>query len=83
MKPTKIEFSFDDAKLEALNLFLKDKESNLTEELEHFMDSLYKKYVPQQVREFIERKEGEMCAGSSAVRPPRRKKALEAEETSE
>ena len=38
MKPTKIEFQFDNAKLEAINLFLKDKNSQLSEELDHFMD---------------------------------------------
>ena len=48
-----------DAKLEAIGLFLKEKGGNLDEELDHFMDALYKKYVPQQVREFIEKKEAE------------------------
>lgn len=59
MKNTSIEFSFDDAKLEAINIYLKEKDSKLIEELDHFMDSLYKKYVPQAVREFIDKKESE------------------------
>lgn len=59
MKNTSIEFSFDDAKLEAINIYLKEKNSKLSEELDHFMDSLYKKYVPQAVREFIDKKESE------------------------
>lgn len=74
MKPTKIEFSFDDAKLEAINLFLKDKDSKLSDELDHFMDGLYKKYVPQQVREFIEKKEAETAQAVSSTRNSRRKK---------
>ena len=50
MKPTTIEFSFDDAKLDAINIFLKDKNATLSEELDRFMDALYKKHVPQAVR---------------------------------
>ena len=38
MKPTTIEFSFDDAKLDAINIFLKDKNATLSEELDRFMD---------------------------------------------
>ena len=60
MKPTTIEFSFDDAKLDAINIFLKDKNATLNDELERFMDSLYKDYVPQEVRSFIEKKEAEL-----------------------
>ena len=78
MKPTKIEFSFDDAKLEAINLFLKDKDSKLSDELDHFMDGLYKKYVPQQVREFIEKKEAEATQTVSPARKSRRKKETDA-----
>ena len=41
MKPTTIEFSFDDAKLDAINIFLKDKNATLSEELDRFMADLY------------------------------------------
>jgi rRNA-processing protein FCF1 len=74
MKPTKIEFQFDNAKLEAINLFLKDKDSKLSDELDRFMDELYKTYVPQQVREFIEKKEAEAQQNASAFRPSSRRK---------
>lgn len=74
MKPTKIEFQFDNAKLEAINLFLKDKNSQLSEELDHFMDELYKTHVPQQVREFIEKKEAEAQQNVGASRSSSRKK---------
>ena len=68
MKPTKIEFQFDSAKLEAINLFLKDKDSKLSDELDRFMDELYKAHVPQQVREFIEKKEAEAQQNAGASR---------------
>ena len=74
MKPTKVEFSFDDAKLEAISLFLKEKGGNLDEELDHFMDALYKKYVPQQVREFIEKKEAEAAQTAQSTKKFRSRK---------
>lgn len=74
MKNTSIEFSFDDAKLEAINIYLKEKNSKLSEELDHFMDSLYKKHVPQAVREFIDKKESEgLTSPPTPSKPTRRK----------
>ena len=57
MKPTTIQFEYDDAKLEAIRICLSDKQIDLNHELEAFMDSTYKKYVPAPVRDFIEKKE--------------------------
>ncbi len=73
MKPTTIEFSFDDAKLEAINIFLKDKNATLNDELERFMDSLYNDYVPQDVRSYIEKKEAEEMKAASPKRVVRKK----------
>lgn len=73
MKPTTIEFSFDDAKLEAINIFLKDKNATLNDELERFMDSMYKDYVPQEVRSYIEKKEAEEMKAASPKRIVRKK----------
>ena len=68
MKPTTIEFSFDDTKLEAINIFFNEKGMTLEGELERFMDTIYKKHVPQPVREFIEKKE---VVGTKASFPQR------------
>ena len=73
MKQTTIEFSFDDAKLEAINIFLKDKDATLSEELDRFMDAIYKKYVPPAVRVFIEKREGEEAKISASQRLSRKK----------
>ena len=78
MKPTKIEFSFDDAKLEAIKLFLKEKDVSLDEELDHCMDALYKKYVPQPVRDFIEKKEAEATQAVAPTKKNGRKKKSDA-----
>lgn len=74
MKNTSIEFSFDEAKLEAINIYLKEKNSKLSEELDHFMDSLYKKHVPQAVREFIDKKESEGLTSLPTPSKPTRRK---------
>lgn len=73
MKPTTIEFFFDDAKLEAINIFLRDNDATLTEELDRFMDSIYEEYVPKEVRDFIEKKEAEANKAASPKRNGRRK----------
>ena len=57
MKPTTIQFEYDDAKLEAIRICLADKQTDLNHELEAFMEAIYKKYVPAPVRDFIEKKE--------------------------
>jgi hypothetical protein len=74
MKPTKIEFQYDKAKLEAINLYLEDKGSNISDKLGCFMEDLYKAHVPQSVREFIEKKEAEAVQGVVASRSSNRKK---------
>ena len=73
MNKETIEFSFDDAKLEAINIFLKDKNATLNDELDRFMDALYKKHVPQAVREFIEKKEAKDAKASPPQRSTRKK----------
>ena len=55
MKQTTIQFSFDDSKLEAIKLYLQGKDAELDNELQGFMESLYKKNVPVQVREYIDK----------------------------
>ncbi len=57
MQKTTIEFSYDASKLEALNMYLEEKNGQLNDELERFMDSLYKNYVPKDVQNFVEKKE--------------------------
>ena len=53
MKQTTVEFSFEDEKLEAIKIFLNDKNTTLTDKLVSFMESLYNDYVPEDVRSYI------------------------------
>ena len=49
-----ITVSINSEKLSALEMYLGQKNLKLSEELEKFSEQLYQKYVPSNVREFIE-----------------------------
>ncbi len=57
MKNTTIKFDYSEEKLLALNSYLEKKDTDLDTELVEVVDKLYEKFVPSQVREFIETKE--------------------------
>lgn len=55
MEASTIQIRYDSEKLRVLGRYMKD-ESELTERLEAFMQTLYERHVPADVRESIERK---------------------------
>ncbi len=57
MKKIGIKVEYSEEKLMALNTYLEKKDTDLSMEIEEYMDKLYEKFVPSQVREFIETKE--------------------------
>ncbi len=58
MKTDTITVSFDEEKLNALKLYLKQRGSQPEEELQRALETLYTKTVPVGVREFIEMRSG-------------------------
>ncbi len=56
IKSTAVQIEYESDKLEALRVYLNDKNSTVEQELLETLDSIYKKVVPTQVRDFIERK---------------------------
>ena len=56
MERTEIKFDYDKEKLEAIKICITDKGANLNDELSNMMDVIYKKYVPEQIRDYIEKK---------------------------
>jgi hypothetical protein len=62
MKKTTISVAFDEEKLSAAKLYMEQKGLSFETEMERAADALYGKYVPANVREFIE-----MSAGTKAV----------------
>ena len=67
MKKSSISIMYDDEKLNAIRLYMSQRDLDFKEELEKSVDSLYAKYVPTNVREFIDMK-------GSQVKPPKPKK---------
>lgn len=67
MKKTSVSIMYDDEKLSAIKLYMSQRDLDFKEELEKSVDSLYSKYVPANVREFIDMK-------SSQTKPPKPKK---------
>lgn len=55
MKKTTLQVKTESEKVEALRIFLSEKDGNVEAELADYVDILYKKYVPATVREYIEK----------------------------
>ena len=51
-----VQIEYDVEKLEAVRFFLMDKNATVERELLDAMDAIFKKQVPVQVRDYIERK---------------------------
>lgn len=76
MKKTNISILYDDEKLNAIRLYMSQRDLDFKEELEKSVDSLYTKYVPANVREFIDMK-------GLQAKPPKPKKPKSQEENTE
>lgn len=76
MKKTSVSIMYDDEKLNAVKLYMSQRDLDFKEELKKSVDVLYTKYVPANVREFIDMK-------SSQTKPPKTKKPKPMEEVSE
>lgn len=76
MKKSSISIMYDDEKLSAIRLYMSQRDLNFKEELEKSVDALYAKYVPANVREFIDMK-------GSQVKTPKPKKPKPQEENTE
>ena len=76
MKKAGISIFYDDEKLSAVKMYMKQKDLDIKSELEKTIDGMYTRYVPSNVREFIDMK---------AVQKPSRTKVMSAksEETDE
>lgn len=57
MKKSTITISYDEEKLAALRLFLTQKDMDLDKELDEHLTRLFARYVPQNVRDYLELKD--------------------------
>ena len=69
MKKTTVSITFDDEKLSAAKLYMEQKGLSFETEMEKAADAMYGKYVPANVREFLE-----MSAGAKTVPKPKKPK---------
>lgn len=56
MKKTSVSIMYEDEKLNAVKMYMEQRDLDFKEELEKSVDSLYAKYVLSNVREFIDMK---------------------------
>lgn len=70
--------SIESEKLSALEMYLGQKNLKLPKELEKFSEQLYQKYVPSNVREFIE-----LTAAKKPPKKPKNTASAESENHSE
>ena len=76
MKKTSVSIMYEDEKLNAVKMYMEQRDLDFKEELEKSVDTLYAKYVPANVREFIDMK-------GSQVKTPKPKKPKPHEENTE
>ena len=56
MKKVEITISFEEEKLEALEISLRKEKSSVQKKMQEELAALYEKSVPEAVREYLERK---------------------------
>lgn len=71
MKKTTVQVPFEEEKLTATKLYMEQKELSFEEEMEKAAEALYGKYVPANVRDFLE-----MSAGVKPMVKPRRQRPI-------
>ena len=76
MKKTSVSIMYEDEKLNAVKMYMEQRDLDFKEELEKSVDALYAKYVPANVREFIDMK-------GLQTKPPKPKKSKPQEENTE
>lgn len=72
MKKAAVSLSYDAEKLNAVRRYMAKKNLMLEEELGEFLQKLYEKFVPSNVREYIEDRDDdqEEASPKRSVRPP-------------
>jgi len=69
MKKDVVRISIDAEKLRAVKQYMEKKESNLENELVEQVQKLYEKYVPANVREYIDEKQEEESKAKKPENP--------------
>lgn len=73
-----VSVSVSEEKLSAIEMYLEQKNTTLSAELEKYVEQIYSKNVPQNVRDFID-----MMSAKKPARKPRNSSTAETEKLSE
>ena len=68
MKKATLTLSYDEEKLNALKIYIGQKNTQVEDELVSAIDVLYQKHVPSGVREYIDMRSGSAPASTPKVR---------------
>lgn len=68
MKKAAVQINFDEERLQTLQIYLKQKNLSLDNELQIAMDALYKKHVPIGVRRFFALRNEETVPSSTKAK---------------
>ena len=69
MKKVNVSIMFDSEKLSAVKLYMEQRDTDIKTELEKALDALYAKYVPANVREFLDMKYSQSDSRQKNNRP--------------
>lgn len=72
MKKDIVRVSFNAEKLRAINIYMEKKELDLEDELMNQLQKLYEKYVPANVREYIDEKQEEAIKRRKSKKPTKK-----------
>lgn len=78
MRKENVSIAYDSEKLSAVKLYMEQRDTNVKSELEKALDALYTKYVPANVREFLDLK-----SSSQTVSRPKSSRSKSSEYKSE
>ena len=70
MDETELKIMFPTEKLDALRFFIEKKDLSVEQELKDYLDKTYEKFVPPQVREYVESKQNDEPRPSEATAAP-------------
>ena len=78
MKKENISIAYDSEKLSAVKLYMEQRDTDLKSEMEKSLDALYTKYVPANVREYLD-----MKSSTQTVSRPKSSRSKPSENKSE
>ena len=68
MRKENISIAYDSEKLSAVKMYMEQRDTDLKSEMEKSLDALYTKYVPANVREYLDMKSSQTVSRPKTTR---------------